>query len=485
MSGIHVYLGPSLDRETARQLLPEACYHPPVRCGDLMSLLRLAPKKIIIIDGFYETVPAAWHKEILLAMEFGVAVWGAASIGALRAAELYRFGMQGFGKIYHDFKTGILTDDDEVAVLHGDENNGFFAINDPMVNIRYTCQDALDNHIISSEMKERLVAYCKAQFYPYRSLMKAAIHLTSEYPPLGEQFIVWLRQHGLVDMKRNDAITVLEQCATNDSLDNPKVNYKTPMTMFLRNTSYYANLTPFKHGFEGLPRIEKQLQDLYYHSIEEYKLVAELAHFSRCLFSLQTEKTLLIEQAPLMAYIHTHGLYSPDMDFSFYKTHPQFSGIYALVCQSICLDHITNEKIDEYLPIIAHYYDLDEALAARNTGSLRLLLVLLFSIELTFEMREIDLSSRKFKDQLRSLFIRRAYSKEKRESWPFPSHLDEKKFYNFLSKYFKITSVYYPESPVGYYYFKWLYDAFNLYRSSVSHHRHDQADELLVVSQGA
>ena len=72
MSGIHVYLGPSLDRETARQLLPEACYHPPVRCGDLISLLRLSPKQIIIIDGFYETVPAAWHKEILLAMEFGL-----------------------------------------------------------------------------------------------------------------------------------------------------------------------------------------------------------------------------------------------------------------------------------------------------------------------------------------------------------------------------------------------------------------------------
>ena len=135
MSGIHVFLGPSLDREKATQLLPEASYHPPVRCGDLISLLRLSPNKIILIDGFYETVPAAWHKEILLAMELGVAVWGAASIGALRAAELYQFGMQGFGQIYHDFKSGVLLDDDEVAVLHGSEENGFLAINDAMVNI--------------------------------------------------------------------------------------------------------------------------------------------------------------------------------------------------------------------------------------------------------------------------------------------------------------------------------------------------------------
>ncbi len=485
MSGIHVYLGPSLDRETAKQLLPEACYHPPVRCGDLISLLRLSPKKIIIIDGFYETVPAAWHKEILLAMEFGVAVWGAASIGALRAAELYQFGMQGFGQIYHDFKTGILSDDDEVAVLHGDEKNGFLAINDPMVNIRYTCQYALEKQIISSEMKARLVAYCKAQFYPYRSLMNAAIQLSSEYPLMGDQFIPWLRQQGLVDMKRRDAITVLSQRAAHDASDKPTLHYKTPMTMFLRNTTYYANLTPFKYDFDGLPPIEKQLQSLYRHSIDEYRLVGELAHFSRCLFSLQIADTLLIEQASLMAYIQAHALYSPEIDFSFYKTHPQFSGIYALVCQSICMDHITNEKIERYLPIIAHYYDLDPELTTRNKNILRILLVLLFSIELKFDMRDVQISSMNLKEQLRSLFIRRAYNKEKRESWSFPRHVNETLFYDFLSRYFKVTTVYYPESPVGYYYFKWIYDAFNVYVSSVSEDTKALVDKSLPALQGA
>lgn len=482
MSGIHVYLGPSLDRETAKQLLPNASYHPPVRCGDLISLLRLSPNTIILIDGFYETVPAAWHKEILLAMELGIAVWGAASIGALRAAELYQFGMQGFGQIYHDFKTGVLTDDDEVAVLHGDEQNGFLAINDSMVNIRYTCQEALDQKIISSDMNEWLISYCKGQFYPYRSLMKAAIELTREYPLLADMFIAWLREHGLVDVKRQDAIAVLRHCAANDYSDNPKLDYKTPMTMFLRNTTYYANLTPFKHDCDDLPQIEKQLQYLYRHSIDEYRLVGELAHFSRCLFSLLTDDALLIEQAPLMAYIQAQGLYSPELDFSVYQTHPQFYGIYALVCQSICLAHLTHEKIDEYLPIIAHYYDLSPELTTRNKSILRIVLVLLFSIEVKFEMRDVHLSSAKLKDQLRSLFIRRAYSKEKRGSWSFPTHVDEKTFYNFLSTYFKVTTAYYPESPEGYYYFKWIYDAYHVYMSSVSHHKHTLADELVHVS---
>ena len=238
-------------------------------------------------------------------------------------------------------------------------------------------------------------------------------------------------------------------------------------------------MTPFKYGFEGLPLIEKQLQYLYRHSIEEYKLVAELAHFSRCLFSLLSEDALLIEQAPLIAYIQANGLYSPDVDFSFYKIHPKFSGLYALICQSICLDHITNQTIDDYLPIIAHYYDLDHDLTSRNKSILRVLLVLIFSIELKFEMHDVQISSKKLKDHLRSLFIRRSYSKEKRESWSFPSHLDEQTFYVFLSKYFKITSVYYPESPEGYYYFKWIYDAFNFYTLSISPHTQALSDELL------
>lgn len=485
MSGIHVYLGPSLDREIAKQLLPEAYYHPPVKCGDLISLLRLSPKKIIIIDGFYETVPTAWHKEILLAMEFGAAVWGAASIGALRAAELHPFGMRGFGQIYHAFKTGILTDDDEVAVLHGDEQNGFLAMNDSMVNIRYTCQEAFDKKIISAEMKERLITYCKGQFYPYRSLMKAVIALTREDPLMGDTFIAWLREHGLVDIKRQDAITVLRHCALHEDSDSPKRDYKTPMTMFLRNTTYYANLTPFKHDCDGLPQIEKQLQYLYRHSIDEYRLVGELAHFSRCLFSLQTEATLLIAQAPVMAYIYANELYSPEVDFSFYKAHPQFSALYALVCQSICMDNLTQERIEEYLPVMAHFYDLSPELALRNKSILRIVLTLIVSIESKFGLREVQLSSKNLKEQLRSLFVRRGYNKEKREAWSFPTHVDEKIFFDFLSRYFKVTTVYYPESAVGYYYFKWIYDAFNVYVSSVSHYKHVLTDGALHASLGA
>ncbi|MBP5873147.1 hypothetical protein F3K24_43140, partial [Streptomyces sp. LBUM 1485] len=46
----------------------------------------------VIIDGLYHQAPALRHKEIIAAMARGVRVIGAASIGALRAAELAPFG---------------------------------------------------------------------------------------------------------------------------------------------------------------------------------------------------------------------------------------------------------------------------------------------------------------------------------------------------------------------------------------------------------
>ena len=64
------------------------------------------PARIAIIDGLFEQVPAVWHKELLFAMARGVEVSGAASMGALRAAELHAFGMIGVGPTFAAYKSG-------------------------------------------------------------------------------------------------------------------------------------------------------------------------------------------------------------------------------------------------------------------------------------------------------------------------------------------------------------------------------------------
>jgi hypothetical protein len=161
-----VFLGPTLPLAEARALLPAAVYRPPVAMGDVYRLARRRPPaRIAIIDGLFEQVPAVWHKEILYALERGVEVSGAASMGALRAAELHRFGMIGVGRIFSDYRTGRLTDDDEVAVAHGPAHLGYPRFSEAMVNVRDGLARARAAGVVSARVQGRLVALAKAQFY--------------------------------------------------------------------------------------------------------------------------------------------------------------------------------------------------------------------------------------------------------------------------------------------------------------------------------
>jgi hypothetical protein len=114
---IILFAGPSLRRD--RGGLPSGFeLRPPARCGDLLATLQERPAAVLLVDGVFETGPTVWHKEILLLIEAGIAVYGAASLGALRAAELDRDGMIGIGAIYAAYRDGAIDRDDAVMVSH-------------------------------------------------------------------------------------------------------------------------------------------------------------------------------------------------------------------------------------------------------------------------------------------------------------------------------------------------------------------------------
>src|SRR5437763_12688169 len=121
---IYVFTGPTLSADEGRAEL-DAVYLPPVSQGDLYRVARRSPQAIGIVDGYFERVPAVWHKEILWALTRGIHVYGSASMGALRAAELDVFGMVGVGEIFEAYRDGVLEDDDEVAVAHAYAEAGF------------------------------------------------------------------------------------------------------------------------------------------------------------------------------------------------------------------------------------------------------------------------------------------------------------------------------------------------------------------------
>ena len=157
-----IFAGPSMPPPT----LPVAGieWRPPVRQGDLYLAALSAPAIIGVVDGYFEIVPTVWHKEILWAMAQGIHVYGAASIGALRAAELTDFGMKGIGHIYRQFRSGRLTDDDEVAVLHGPAEIDYLQVTDAMVNVRATIDRALQEGIRRARACGRAYSDCQVSF---------------------------------------------------------------------------------------------------------------------------------------------------------------------------------------------------------------------------------------------------------------------------------------------------------------------------------
>ena len=460
MAKAHVFLGPSLDLKTASAVFPEACYHPPIQCGDLIRLFRLDPELIVVIDGIYETTPAVWHKEILLAMEMGIEVWGTASMGALRAAELHPYGMQGFGDVFQDFKDGTLADDDEVAVLHLGEEEQFAPINDAMVNIRATCQKAGEENILTQEAKKELLSHCKAQFYPYRSLKKAIEHLSRSNPTPYLLFSQWLETYGIIDVKKKDALATLKHLHARHSLSLQKSEPLNPlrsMTCFLRELILFANTTPFKHRADWLPDVEKQLHALHQHSPMEYMLLAEIAAFVQKLVVFSSSEKQAIENSALIDYMQKNQLYSPENDFMIYKEHPILADVYSLICQSICLLHLTTQQLNDYLPALAHYYDLTPIISDQSTKKLRIILVLLFSINQQIEQPHLLISKRCVTHHLKQLKNWRQYTQAEFKNWLANTPGTRLSFTSLLNAYLMASSL--PAlSMEKIEYYRWIYD---------------------------
>jgi hypothetical protein len=163
-----VFTGPTLSAAEGLDLL-DAEYLRPAAQGDVYRAALRRPFAIGIIDGYFERVPAVWHKEILWAMSRDIHVFGSASMGALRAAELHQFGMVGVGKTFEAYRDGELEDDDEVAVAHGPETDDFTPYSQALVNIRATLSSAQRAGIISARVHHALLDAGKATFYADRT----------------------------------------------------------------------------------------------------------------------------------------------------------------------------------------------------------------------------------------------------------------------------------------------------------------------------
>jgi hypothetical protein len=207
MHKIIVFLGPSLEKETAEKIL-SAEYHPPAKRGDLLAAVHDGATIIGLIDGVFHQESAVAHREILAAVKKGVRVVGASSMGALRAAEMDTLGMVGIGAIYQMYKSGELESDDEVALVF-DPSSGL-ALSEPLINIRFTLKQAVEVGIIDTAAGDALLSSARSLFYPkrtYRAIVSGAGDAVDE--ETRERFLSWVTTCA-VDQKREDAVAALE-----------------------------------------------------------------------------------------------------------------------------------------------------------------------------------------------------------------------------------------------------------------------------------
>ncbi|MFD7444048.1 TfuA-like protein [Streptomyces sp. NPDC059909] len=183
---------------------------PPVRHGDLFDTAIRGGDTALIIDGVYHQAPALRHKEILAAMGRGVRLIGAASIGALRAAELAPFGMLGVGSIYTAYVRGEIDGDDEVAVGQAPDGE-WDALTWSVVNLRHALQLARSAGVLDAERATRTLTALHAVYYPQRTT--AAVRAVCRRQ--GEtEFAGWLAERrdqdrNFGDLKRADALAAV------------------------------------------------------------------------------------------------------------------------------------------------------------------------------------------------------------------------------------------------------------------------------------
>ncbi len=163
-----IFAGPSL--HGSQQPWPSSIEkRPPAGKGDLLAAVLEGATCIGLVDGTFDLGAAVWHKEILFALERNVRILGAASMGALRAAECAAFGMIGIGAIYRDYAEGRRMADEDVAILHGPAEMDFPPLTEALVDIDATLDHLRARNVIDATLAESLAKAARAIHFKDRT----------------------------------------------------------------------------------------------------------------------------------------------------------------------------------------------------------------------------------------------------------------------------------------------------------------------------
>ncbi len=211
---MHVFVGPTLAMPDVMAAAPEATAHPPVAHGDLLRLDLAREDTVVIVDGYFHQVASVRHKEILWLLAKRVRVIGCASMGALRAAELARFGMVGNGVVFEMYRDGRIDGDDEVAVRHADGPD-YRELGVPLVNVRHAAAAARHAGVLTDAAAAAVVEAGRSLYYTertWRAVERALVAGGPQWTAAFDRFRAFLTEHPRhADIKAADAIDTLSR----------------------------------------------------------------------------------------------------------------------------------------------------------------------------------------------------------------------------------------------------------------------------------
>jgi hypothetical protein len=231
-----VFAGPSLP-PAMRPDDPSLIWRGPARAGDGVAMAACPPAAVVMLDGAFDELPSIRHKELLTLVGLGVRVIGAAGMGALRAAELQPFGVEGWGRIFRAYASGRLVGDDEVAVAHAPAELGWRSLSEPLVNVRATLLRALRRRVLGPAEARVVLGSASGLFYRERT-WSSVVAAARTHPLMAgldaAALESWLVAHR-VDLKLADALEALDA-----ALEQPAMVQARPMppaTSFTRALS--------------------------------------------------------------------------------------------------------------------------------------------------------------------------------------------------------------------------------------------------------
>lgn len=199
-----VFIGPSL---------PNACdiaaedidIRSPACQGDVMQAVAEGATAIGLVDGQFGTAAPVWHKELLFALSKDIPVYGAASMGALRAAECAAYGMTGIGRIFEDYASGRRVDDADVALIYGPAELGYPPLSVPLVNAEATIANMQRLLLMDATQCQRLHSAAGKLFFKRRNWKSIA-----ELADIEIDTVRRALKLASVDQKKLDAIALLD-----------------------------------------------------------------------------------------------------------------------------------------------------------------------------------------------------------------------------------------------------------------------------------